>query len=315
MSQLAELFAQLESTPAPAVTPTIELAKLALLTSKDEEEDDPERVGTDSSNSTDATLVEETAPVRTGSPVQQKSPSSDASSVLGKRVRGFGFKRNKAVKEPDSADEGTDKGKEGYVLVEKATGADTPVTITAEDDDDIQMEHVEDTEAEPQAATASKAPPLPPRPKSEPVGSEMMFGRQHDVAECMDNCMFQIETALLRFGQLAGDGEEEKRSLVKRCVSSTAGLHFLTDGMIRLFYGKMRQRLSVPPDAKKSKSSVHDREDYFAHLPVNVSSESFDLYDGLAGYFEDDVEFEGSKAKMHVSLVELPPILQIQLQV
>lgn len=77
----------------------------------------------------------------------------------------------------------------------------------------------------------------------------------------------------------------------------------------------MRQRLSVAPEAKKSKSSVHDREDYFAHLPVNVSSESFDLHDGLAGYFEDDVDFEGSKAKMHVSLVELPPILQIQLQV
>ena len=77
----------------------------------------------------------------------------------------------------------------------------------------------------------------------------------------------------------------------------------------------MRQRLALPQDPKRSKSSVHEKEDYFAHLPVNVSSESFDLYDGLSGYFEDDVEFEGSKAKMHVSLVEVPPILQFQLQV
>lgn len=84
---------------------------------------------------------------------------------------------------------------------------------------------------------------------------------------------------------------------------------------LSLFYGKMRQRLALPPEANRSKSSVHDREDYFAHLPVNVSSESFDLYDGLSGYFEDDVEFQGTEAKMHVSLVELPPILQIQLQV
>lgn len=226
VSQLAELFSQLETTQAPAVTPTIELAKLALLTSKDEEEDDPERVGTDSSHSTDATLVEESGPVRTGSPVQQKSPKSVASSVLGKRVRGFGFKRNIASKEPDSADEGVDaeknKDKDDYVLVERASGSDTPMTVAVEDEDVIQMEHVENinVEAEAQTATASKAPPLPPRPKSEPVNSEMMFGRQHDVAECMDNCMFQIETALLRFGQLAGDGEEEKRSLVKRYYTS-----------------------------------------------------------------------------------------------
>ena len=40
-------------------------------------------------------------------------------------------------------------------------------------------------------------------------------GRQHDVSECMDNCMFQIETALLKFDGL-GDAEEGKTSVVKR---------------------------------------------------------------------------------------------------
>lgn len=53
----------------------------------------------------------------------------------------------------------------------------------------------------------------------------------------------------------------------------------------------------------------------FSHLPVNVSEESFDIYDGLSGYFDDTVDFQGRKAKMEVSLVDLPPILQIQLQV
>jgi len=80
-----------------------------------------------------------------------------------------------------------------------------------------------------------------------------------------------------------------------------------------LFYGKIRQRLSLDA-AARSRASVHEREDYFSHLPVNVSEESFDLYDGLSGYFDDVVEYEGKKAKMEVSLVELPPILQIQLQ-
>lgn len=62
-------------------------------------------------------------------------------------------------------------------------------------------------------------------------------------------------------------------------------------------------------------SSIHEKEDVFSHLPVNVSEESFDIYDGLSGYFDDTVEFEGKKTKMEVSLVDLPPILQIQLQV
>jgi len=53
----------------------------------------------------------------------------------------------------------------------------------------------------------------------------------------------------------------------------------------------------------------------FSHLPVNVSEESFDIYDGLSGYFDDTVDFEGRKMRMEVSLVDIPPILQIQLQV
>lgn len=51
-----------------------------------------------------------------------------------------------------------------------------------------------------------------------------MTGKQHDVAECMDNCMFQIETALLNFddedddgmGATEDDPDSEKASVVKR---------------------------------------------------------------------------------------------------
>ena len=104
--------------------------------------------------------------------------------------------------------------------------------------------------------------------------------------------MFQIETALLRFGDLASS-DDTKRSIVKRYD------FFFTAPLITclcqcsLFYGKIRQRLSLPPDPSRSKSSLHEREDYFSHLPVNVSEESFDLYDGLSGYFDDVVDFEG----------------------
>lgn len=85
----------------------------------------------------------------------------------------------------------------------------------------------------------------------------------------------------------------------------------------RLFYGKKRQRLA-PLDVAEhrvSSYSIHEKEDIFSHLHVNVSDEGYDLYDGLSRYFDDVVEFEGVKRRMEVSLVDLPPLLQIQLQV
>lgn len=146
VSQLAELFEQLESCDNPAVTPTVELAKLALITSKDEEEDDFERGGTDTSNDTDATLVDDgpsgshhmlTAepaqftsqpnPADVPLPLSAASPgsiytgpgspgegSSSSSSVLGKRTRG-------SVSHPERrttfADMDVDLDKENYVIV------------------------------------------------------------------------------------------------------------------------------------------------------------------------------------------------------
>ena len=78
-----------------------------------------------------------------------------------------------------------------------------------------------------------------------------------------------------------------------------------------MFYGKIRQRIT---GHQPSRSSVHEKEDLFSHLPVNVTDDGVDIYDGLSGYFDDVVEFEGEKRRMEVSLVDLPPLLQIQLQ-
>ena len=87
MHQLSELFYNLEFCEDPAVTPTIDLAKLALVTSQDEEEDDQDRTGTDSSNDTDATLVED-APPRVAFDRSSSSPDPGQSpTVLGKRHR------------------------------------------------------------------------------------------------------------------------------------------------------------------------------------------------------------------------------------
>ena len=132
----------------------------------------------------------------------------------------------------------------------------------------------------------------------------------------MDNCMFQIETALLRFDELAG-ADDDKTSVVKRSVR----LSYFMDVLLMLvlyslFYGKLRQRVTaIESPRRRSRASTHEKEDLFSHLPLNVSDEGYDLYDGLSGYFDDTVDFEGNKARMEVALVDLPPLLQVQLQV
>ncbi|ETW86564.1 hypothetical protein HETIRDRAFT_306078, partial [Heterobasidion irregulare TC 32-1] len=300
VGQLAGLFWDLEHADVPAVTPSIELAKLALVTSKDEDEDadadaDADRGGTDSSHDTEATLVDD-APARapassassppgeTGEPASASASSSaSAASVLGKRRDREQEDAGAQMDVDAGLGEGEGAGSPAAVPSSSRVGAGAGAGGDAE--------MLDAAAAEGRAVQKQQQPPsLPPRKAASE--SVMMFGRQHDVSECMDNCMFQIETALLKFDGL-GDAEEGKTSVVKR-----------------LFYGTLKQRLSfVPGDA-----SIHEKEVLFSLLPVNVSDEGYDLYDGLGSYFDDAVEFEGKAARMEVTLVDLPPLLQIQLQ-
>ncbi|PVG00890.1 cysteine proteinase [Serendipita vermifera] len=352
LSHLSELFTQMAWSEANAVTPSLELAKLALITSKDEEEDESKSnanatTGTGSSVSTDATLVEEanvssstSAPAATSSQQVSTSLASPSSSggqtVLGKRgreaeIEGDAEKqveantgvlnKHRSIRSEDSPP--PDKA----MRIDEPSSGDTDASRLVQlkdlEEEDIEMEDIEvssvmvsagesragsptpsivHTIAEPSAPSEPpplpkrQPPPLPPRKSAgEPV---MMFGKQHDVSECMDNCMFQIETALLDFeDQVAA--KPDKTSIVKR-----------------LFYGKIRQRVAVLADQSTSqvKTAINEKDDLFSHLPVNVSDEGFDLHDGLSGYFHDNVEFEGKKATMDVSLLDLPAVLQIQLQ-
>jgi ubiquitin carboxyl-terminal hydrolase 25/28 len=156
VSELAELFWSLEHADNASVTPTMQLAKLALVTSKDEE-DDIEQTATDSSNDTDATLVED-APPRAGtvtsSPVG--SPGASSSSVLGKRSR------DKEIGSRMSIDSVTDK--DNFVIISKSPDAGPSGAGGAE----TEMKEVEGP-----AQLDSKPPPLPPRKTSESI---MMFG-------------------------------------------------------------------------------------------------------------------------------------------
>ncbi|KAJ3766163.1 hypothetical protein FB446DRAFT_758748 [Lentinula raphanica] len=401
VSHLADLFHKLESADHPSVTPSIELAKLALVTSKDEEEEVEEefnkaesqshKTGTDSSHDTDATLVEDLPPrpshpppyqSSTGSsssqterppgtsspnslsssssvspyfspdlPHTSPSPSRSSSSVLGKRTRETGgadlsredtelfdehsLRGSSDVSPPPSSVASlgsTDR--EGSGLSE----GPPPLISVSElrEGEDVVMRDASPLRGfrelpKPQ----QQPPPLPPRKSAAPVQNDsvMMFGKQHDVAECMDNCMFQIETALLKFHGSGGDemddvtfNDPETSSVVKR-----------------LFYGKIRQTFF---ETLKGEATKHEKEDLFSHLPVNVGEEveltdnttdpppydastlstaddsskdltkymNFDIYDGLGRYFDDTIEYEGQYVPMEVGLVKVPPLLQVQLQ-
>ncbi|KAH9033487.1 hypothetical protein EDB85DRAFT_2289386 [Lactarius pseudohatsudake] len=176
VSELAELFWHLEHADIASVTPTMELAKLALVTSKDEE-DDIEQTATDSSNDTDATLVEDAPAPRagtrtgTGSPVG--SPGASSSSVLGKRVRD----KEADVGSRVSIDSVTDK--DNFVIISKSddagpSGLGLGVSAGAGTATDVEMK-----DAEAPAQSGAK-PPLPPRKTSESV---MMFAAADDRGE------------------------------------------------------------------------------------------------------------------------------------
>ena len=176
INQLAELFFNLEYCEAAAVTPTIELAKLALVTSRDEEEDEVDKGGTDSSNDTDATLVED-GPSRSSilAPLRTSQSSSSSSSVLGKRPRDLD--RQRLEMEVDSPLSQSPKERDGFVLVpsmsprpsnqiQQSAESSSSSKLTDEDGD-VQMEL---------APTAKPAPTL--RKRAEPSDSTMMFGMQ-----------------------------------------------------------------------------------------------------------------------------------------
>lgn len=162
VSELAQLFWDLEHVDIASITPTMELAKLALVTSKDEE-DDIEQTATDSSNDTDATLVEDALPragTLTSSPVG--SPRASSSCVLGKRSR------EKEIGSRMSIDSVTDK--DNYVIISKNLDAG-PSGVVSAGDLEAEMKDVNETPAP--APSDTKPPPLPPR---KPTESVMMFG-------------------------------------------------------------------------------------------------------------------------------------------
>lgn len=180
-------------------------------------------------------------------------------------------------------------------------------------------------------------PPLPPRPTTTAASANsapneasrknslMSLGAQQDVSECLDNVLFQIEVAL---GQREGAPEAEGGGSEEDATEGE---------ILRLFTGKTQQKVeqirsegeeeannkdsaSAPMlgarPLKERSQSTHVKNEIFAILPVEVREEGRDIYDSLDGFFEEETltGSDGKAVKRTVTLLEPPPVLQIQLQ-
>lgn len=174
MSQLAGLFFELEYSQGMAVTPAIELAKLALVTSRDEEEDEVDRGGTDSSNDTDATLVDDTPARAPVSDQARQSPLRSPGSVLGKRLR------DESLQKSDMDVDSPQLDKDGFVIVSSPTSPHRSSTSPAEGSSSKPHEAPKEAEmidVEMQDGTSQAVQKTPPRKPAGASDSTMMFGK------------------------------------------------------------------------------------------------------------------------------------------
>lgn len=150
MKQLAQLFSALETSEESAVSPSFELAQLALPNSSEQEG------GSSSFDNANMTRFFDATRLTSTPESMYSSPTS--SSLAGSRPRGMSFRSGGAA---------------------MAFGLLSGV---------------------------SKKPLLTPR-----------SGMQHDVAECMGWCLFQLECAgVMRPSDVSEGSEEEQLGIVKR---------------------------------------------------------------------------------------------------
>ncbi|KAN0065709.1 ubiquitin-specific protease ubp2 [Thecaphora frezii] len=316
---LAELFRQLIHTPDLAVTPKRELAYLALVSSNMEEDE----VGGDDANSiptadsSQQVLSDEPAPL---SPAQETAlpPATLAEAEL-----------------MDQSETRVTAPPAGTAPAEAAAQPSADATRATPDAADVPLPPSRAVTMDVRK-NAAVAPPLPPRPRHATTmaaqtseikvppparqNSLMQFGAQQDVSECLDNCLFQLEIALAAQGG-SGVHQDEARSPTDARMDVDAAPSSDTSGasedlLSKLFLGKTCQQLElVDPDATKG-PSIHTKREVFKILPVDVLEEGRDLYDGLDGFFDEEtlIGSEGKPLRRTVTLIEPPPLLQIQLQ-
>ncbi|CAG8633010.1 20591_t:CDS:10 [Cetraspora pellucida] len=307
VSLLRDLFKELMHTPQRSIAPDFDLAYLALVNAKnDDEYKETTKSPMDTSTNSDM-IMDDASPgpsaPTTASAINYSEMTDSSSSPAEEEVLMSGVSPNCADQdtlfrstngpyqtEDDTSTSHSLKGKEkeDNFSTTKPYGPELPddqITITKED----------------KLKTASS----------------MLFGKQQDVTgkyfklivsillkfvenmfttcipECMDNVMFQLQAALK---VTIPDQNGEQQNIVERPTYRRA-------------CSKYQRRTIQSSDILNISFSVFHYNNKF------VVAEGRDLYDGLDVCFDTStVEFDGTQAQRDVTLTRVPPILQIQVQ-
>ncbi|KEI39589.1 uncharacterized protein L969DRAFT_103491 [Mixia osmundae IAM 14324] len=303
LAELQVLFNSLASSPVRSIAPTKQLAYLALVSTKDDDRmssnNDSGSELTSSTIDTDVTLVD--PPVSTIVPLTPAKRNGDHLDVT-------------------ESHNGSPQKASAEIAAEPLVRTDTlerlsavSKSMTAQEVDGVtEIKLVEDeSQLDSLSSPSIILPKLPSRPAepaagktpaksaASPLGgtNEMMFGKQNDVSECLDNVLFQIEVAL------------SSATHVDEPMTGIDALNVIQS----TFFGKTRQMLTAVDSSKGEIERL--KEETFVALLLNVSEEGRDIYDGLDAVFdESEVESEGVLVTRSVQPIHLPPVLQIQLQ-
>lgn len=298
VAQLCQLFETMITSPAAAVTPERDLAYLALVSARVEELE----------KEASMSAVMETA--AGGAPPEQAAaePLPASKQARTDESPGMDLDKKAEMKEAEA------------IAARRRLSLSTGTESTHDHVDDPTVKEADGADSM-DAGASRQPPPLPPRPKfdsnaptprADRRNSLMQLGAQQDVSECLDNVLFQVEVAL---------GET-----TAKVAAEEIG---------KLFEGRTRQTVErvsgEPSNAEEDNAAAHVKEEIFTILPVEVLEEQGrDIYDGLDGFFDAEVlpasstkqgslsgdkpsESSGS-VRRTVTLLEPPPILQIQLQ-
>ena len=292
VTNLAELFQDLIHTPKSAIAPKKDLAYLALVPSWEDSAEPTQNPPTDDQNNSKEEAPQESINVSMTDAIEVDENSSTDSIC-------------ESVDEQDTPD--SENFAEDVLMSDEQSNSNK--RKASESNTDL-------------VAIGAAPPPLPPRyslntetdttdtidsktelKESIPQQSESkteersrkidmtLFGRQQDVTECIENVLFQIEAA---FKPTGIDDDGEQIDIVKE-----------------LFYGKTKQILESEEDG----SNHREKTERFSSLLVDVAEGPRDLYDALDSYFGEDImKLEDGETRRTVTIAQLPPVLQIQIQ-